>query len=200
MCYNSCEYGFYYDKENPEQKICKCSSDKCLLCSNVDPTKDLCITCNDSYYPIENDPIYIFPYINCYKEPEGYYLDYNIYKECYHSCKSCLIGGDNIKHNCLECKFNFTFELEYNGTFNCFENCPYYYFEENNKYYCTNMPLCPFEYNKLILDEGKCIKNCSLDDKYKFEFRNVCYYKCPEESKEIEGNCEAHVMKKIHLY
>ena len=57
VCYNSCEYGFYCDKENPEQKICKCSSDKCLLCSNVDPTKDLCITCNDSYH---GDMIYAY--------------------------------------------------------------------------------------------------------------------------------------------
>ena len=57
-CYDSCEYGFYYDKENPEIKRCKCNSDKCLLCSNVEPTKDLCISCNDSYYPIENDPTF----------------------------------------------------------------------------------------------------------------------------------------------
>ena len=99
-CYNSCEYGFYYDKENPNQKRCKCNLDKCLLCSNVEPAKNLCISCNDFYYPLENDPTNILPYINCYKEPEGYYLDTNLYKECYHSCKSCLIGGNNIKHNC----------------------------------------------------------------------------------------------------
>ena len=42
-CYNSCEYGFFYDKENPEQKKCKCNLDNCLLCSNVEPTKNLYI-------------------------------------------------------------------------------------------------------------------------------------------------------------
>ena len=192
-CYNSCEYGFYNDKDNPEQKKCKCNLDKCRLCSNVEPTKNLCISCNDFYYPIENDLTNFLPYINCYKEPEGYYLDINIYKECYYSCKSCLTGGNNIKHNCLECKNNFTFELEYEGSLNCYENCSYYYyFDEYGNYSCTNGALCPDIYNKLILDERKCIKDCSLDDKYIFEFRNKCYMECPEGSKKSKDNyCEA---------
>ena len=82
-CYNSCEYGFFYDKENPEQKRCKCNLDNCLLCSNVEPTKNLCISCNDLYYPIENDPENILPYNRekCYFFyaflaffPEKYYI------------------------------------------------------------------------------------------------------------------------------
>ena len=191
-CYNSCDYGFYYDKENPQQKKCKCRSDKCLLCSEVEIIKNLCISCNDLYYPIENDPKNILPYINCYKEPEGYYLDNNLYKECYYTCKSCNIKGDNIKHNCLECKDNFIFKLEYEGAFNCLENCSYFYFEENGNYYCTNNSFCPDEYNKLIPEESKCINNCSLAESYKYEFRNICYSKCPKGLKETKENyCEA---------
>ena len=192
-CYNSCDYGFYYDKENPEQKKCKCKSDKCLLCSDVEMLNNLCISCNDSYYPIENNPTDILPYINCYKEPEGYYLNINIYKECYYTCKSCNNGGDNIKHNCLECKDNFTFQLEYEGSFNCIKNCSYYYyFDENMNYFCTDNELCPDTYSKLIPNERKCIKNCSLDNIYKYEFKNICYSKCPKELKETKENyCEA---------
>ena len=120
-------------------------------------------------------------------------MDINIYKECYYSCKSCLTGGNNIKHNCLECKNNFIFELEYEGSLNCYENCSYYYyFDELGNYYCTNVALCPDIYNKLIIDERKCIKDCSLDDKYIFEFRNKCYIECPKESKKSKDNhCEA---------
>ena len=93
----------------------------------------------------------------------------------------------------LECKGNFNFKLEYNGALNCYENCSNYnYFGENRNYYCINDSLCPDTYNKLILDKRKCIKNCSLDATYKFEFRNICYSKCPKESKEINDNyCEA---------
>ena len=193
-CYDSCEYGFFYDKENPEQKRCKCNLDKCLICSNIELTKDLCISCNDSYYPKENDPTNILPYINCYKDPEGYYFDGNIYKECFYTCKSCNIGGDNIIHNCSECKDNFTFKFEYEGSLNCYENCIYYYyFDENRNYYCTINDSCPNEYNKLIPDKRECLNNCSLDDTYKFEFRNICYSECPKEkSKESKDNyCEA---------
>ena len=48
------------------------------------------------------------------------------------------------------------------------------------------------EYNKLIPEEKKCIKNCSLDNIYKYEFKNICYSKCPKELKETKENyCEA---------
>ena len=192
-CYNSCEYGFYYDKENSQQKKCKCNLEKCLLCSNVDSVKDLCLSCNDLYYPIENDPTNILTYINCYKEPEGYYLDIDIYKECYYTCKTCKIRGNDINHKCIKCKNNCTFELEDNDSLNCYENCSYYYyFDENMNYFCTDNELCPDTYSKLIPNERKCIKNCSLDNIYKYEFRNMCYSECPKESKETKDNyCEA---------
>ena len=64
----------------------------------------------------------------------------------------------------------------------------YYYFDENRNYYCTDDSLCPDEYNKLIPDERKCIKNCLLDATYKYEYKNICYSKCPGESKETKEN------------
>ena len=154
-CYNSCEYGFYYDKDNSQQKKCKCKLDKCLLCSNIESIKNLCISCNEGYYPKENDNNNLFPYINCYKDPKGYYLDNinkDIYRECYYTCNICNIEGDYIKHNCLECKLNYNFELSYQDSLNCYENCTnYYYFDENRSYFCTINSSCPEEYNKLVL-------------------------------------------------
>ena len=200
ICYDKCNYGFFLDKKDSEQKICKCNLEQCLLCSKVEPTKNLCITCNDSYYPKENDPTNLLPYINCYKDPEGYYLDninkdINIYRECYNSCKSCKFGGNYIKHNCLECKENYTFELIYQDSLNCYVNCShYYYFDENRNYFCTNYSFCPKEYSKLKPEQRECIKNCSLDDQYQFDFRNICYTVCPKESepsKEKDNFCEA---------
>ena len=83
----------------------------------------------------------------------------------------------------------------YNDSLNCYINCRYYYyFDGNRNYFCTIDEFCPKEYNKLIPVEKECIKNCSLDDKYKYEFRSICYMECPKESKqskEKNNYCEA---------
>ena len=64
---------------------------------------------------------------------EGYYLDKDLYKKCYHTCKKCVIGGNNLAyfllviHNCIECNDNFSLGIKNNEYFNCYENCSYYY-------------------------------------------------------------------------
>ena len=35
--------------------------------------------------------------------------------------------------------------------------------------------ICPEKYRKLIIDEGKCIDECSKDNIYIFEYNNMCY-------------------------
>ena len=75
-CYDNCTNGFLYDENNQMNK-CKCELDKCLLCPTVALRNDLCTKCNNNYYAKENDPLNLGEYINCYKEPEGYYLDNN---------------------------------------------------------------------------------------------------------------------------
>ena len=95
-----------------------------------------CIFCNDNYYPIEHEPKFENLYFNCYQNPEGYYLDYSLYKKCYKTCKTCEIEGNNINHNCLTCNSNFPFEIiNNNNKINCYENCSYYYFYYEN---CTD--------------------------------------------------------------
>ena len=51
---------------------CKCELEKCLECPIVALNNHLCTKCNEKYYPMENDPLNIGDYINCYNEiPQG---------------------------------------------------------------------------------------------------------------------------------
>ena len=96
-----CEKGFLYDENNNQMNKCKCHLDKCLLCSPESLNKGgLCTKCNNDYYEKINDPLNTDIFINCYKNPEGYYLNDNLYKECYYSCKTCSIEGNEENHNC----------------------------------------------------------------------------------------------------
>ena len=91
-CYENCTNGFLYDENKNQIDKCKCELEKCLLCPNVALKKELCTQCNANYYPKENDPSNLGEYINCYNNiQEGYYLDNNLYKKCYYTCKSCNI-------------------------------------------------------------------------------------------------------------
>ena len=159
-CYDNCPYGFIYD-ENDNMNKCKCELDKCLLCPKEALNKNLCTKCNTNYYPKENDPFNIGEYINCYnKTKEGYYLDINIYKQCYYTCKTCNISGNNRTHNCIECNDNYPIEIKNKNYLNCYENCSHYhYFDNENNYYCTEDLSCPNEYPKLNIDTNECIKN-----------------------------------------
>ena len=197
-CYSSCTYGIFYDKKN-ELERCKSENEKCSIFSDLNPIKHLCISCNESFYPKENDPTNLGPYINCYKDPPGYYLDKSdinnsIYKLCYERCKTCRIKGDEKNNNCLECSIEYSFAIPNNNNYlNCYKNCSYYYYFDNEgQYTCTSNTSCPLEYSKL--NNRQCIKNCSLNDINKYEFRGKCYAKCPkesEESKTKENFCEA---------
>ena len=98
-CVDSCENGYFTDESN--NLICKCSNNiKCLLCSE----DNLCITCNndEGYYPKSNEN-QNGDFINCYKEPEGYYLSNNLYHPCYKTCKSCNGEGDVLDNKCIQC-------------------------------------------------------------------------------------------------
>ena len=78
--YERCEKGPLYDKDNNQMNKCKCELDECLLCPDVALNKTLCTKCNIDYYQKENDPLNLGEYIKCYKEPDGYYLENNLYK------------------------------------------------------------------------------------------------------------------------
>ena len=60
----------------------------------------------------------------------------------------------------------------------------YYYFDILHGYNCVET--CPKNYNKLIINENKCIDNCTNHNLYQYEYKNSCYEKCPEGT--IENN------------
>ena len=49
----------------------------------------------------------------------------------------------------------------------------------NNKYYCTKNLKCPEKYNKLIIEQNRCIDDCNNDKSYKYEYNNSCLEECP---------------------
>ena len=157
-CVQECSNGFYVENNI---KYCKCENVKCLICTSVALSLNLCNKCNDNYYPKENDESNYGEYIQCYKEISGYYLDSinKIFKKCYNSCQSCEIEGNSENHHCLNCDKNFSFEIKKDNYLNCYINCTfYYYFDKENNYHCTSDQTCPKEYARLI-NNIQCIKN-----------------------------------------
>ena len=124
-CIDNCSHGYFTDNNDTSKKICKCSHTNCLYCSPESYDLDLCVTCNDNYYPIfYNDSEYPYnTFYNCTNNIEGYYLDSDdlFYKKCYKTCKRCNIKGDELNNNCLECNNFYLFK--YDSIFwkwNCF--------------------------------------------------------------------------------
>ena len=122
-------------------------------------------TCEDNCYPKENDPTNLGYYINCYNKPEGYYLDNNLYKKCYKSCKTCDREGNHIYHNCITCHQNISIVIPENNLKNCRKNCSYYYYFDNqNNFQCTMNLSCPEAYPKLIKNRNECIEYLSFEN------------------------------------
>ena len=124
--------------------------------------KGLCTKCNIDYFQKENDPLNIGEYINCYKNPKGYYLDKNdsVYKKCYNTCEACDINGNYLNHNCIKCNDNFPINIKYNNLSNCYQNCTFYYLfdKDNNNFRCTINSSCPEEYPILSENNNECVK------------------------------------------
>ena len=130
----------------------------------------------------------------CLKEkPEGYYLDSTKYKKCYESCKNCNGYGNEEINNCSECKTTYPYELIRDKYKNCYITCPHYFYLDKNSNinYCTEFPICPKNYNKLILEKNECVNKCEEDNEYKFELNSRCYTICPNSTypKENEYLC-----------
>ena len=183
-CVLSCDN--YYFEDLLGNKKCKCINNKCKECSYDSIMLDLCISCNENYYPKIDDEINENNFTNCYQDPDGYYLDKYIYKPCYESCLKCSELGDSSDNKCLECKTGYS---KIDNSQNCYENCKYYYyFNSSNIYHCTEKNKCPKEQSKLIKEKNKCIKNCSDDDIYKCEINNICYECYEEKTDSINEN------------
>ena len=123
------------------------------------------------------------------KNPEGYYLDTNgFYKNCYQSCKFCYGPGTETDHNCKECKTNYFFFDDSFYENNCYQKCSGYYYDNNHMYHCAVR--CSGEHSKLIINTNKCMDSCENDNKYKYEYNNICYEECNEGiDNNSEGKC-----------
>ena len=164
-CYENCVNGILKNDNDNLTKICKCELDKCLLCPQVALDKNLCTKCNINYYPRENAPLNLGEYINCYNESEGYYLDNYLFKKCYKTCKTCNAEGNHTFHNCIRCLDDFSFVIKKNENMNCYKNCSYYYYFDNeNNFHCTKNLSCPKEYPKLIENRLECIEYVDLQN------------------------------------
>ena len=183
-CLDNCPYSYYSDDLG--NRVCTCTENsKCKECSSESLNQNKCISCNDGYYPKEEERNNEFK--NCYDKLEGYFLDENDHylKKCYSSCKECTKKGDKANHSCSKCIDNFDFIInEPAKKNNCYKQCGenYYYFEEVDEYKCTTVKACPDTHNKLIINKNKCIDDCSKDHDYKYEYKNECYQTCPGES------------------
>ena len=208
--YEICNYFYYFDKLNeyhcdencPEEYKKIKDKKKCIDdCKNDNiyqyEYKSNCFKkCPNNAYLLENDKNK-----KCYDNvPDGYYLDKEneIYKKCYENCNKCDIGGNDINNNCKDCKIDYSFYKNNFNITNCYKTCPYYYyFDKDNNYHCTDNFECPLEYNKLISNKSKCVSICKNDDIYQYEYKNICYKECPEETIKNENDYICYENKKI---
>lgn len=102
------------------------------------PCDDNCLTCSEGKNEISNNclscdninKVYLLEDINNFKSSNysGYYLDNNILRKCFRSCKTC--GGSleintemNMEnHNCLECAENYYNLPDGSYSNNCYDN------------------------------------------------------------------------------
>ena len=156
-CLKDCTKGLLFDNNNNQINKCKCELDECLLCPKVALKKKLCTKCNTNYYSKDNDFSNFGEYIKCYEKEDV--IEDNLYEQCYYTCKTCNISGNNISHNCIECNDNYPNKIKNKNYLNCYENCIYYYyFDDKNNYYCTKSSSCPIGYLKSNDYTKKCIK------------------------------------------
>ena len=94
---------------------------KNLKCYSLNKTKLSCELCGNNFYRKYNDSKDTNISFNCYDSPDGYYLEDNLYKPCYFSCKKCIKFGNETEHNCIECNNFYASEIIISNYKNCYE-------------------------------------------------------------------------------
>ena len=116
-----------------------------------------CLSCNtEEGFDQKIDEENIDEFVNCYKDPEGYFLLNNRYYPCFSGCKNCSEQLNENENKCMECKEGYEFKNDFEGDKNCYQKCEFnYYFDENKIYHCTTNANCPSEFNKYIPEQKK---------------------------------------------
>ena len=199
-CYSTCPHYYYIDK-NTNMKYCtentECPYNYHKLIASRKECVNKCEEDKEYKYELNNEcynicPVETYPKENeyiCFSgTPEGYYLDSDIYKKCYVTCKNCYGPGNLDNHNCTECHSDYPYGIDKTNYINCYNNCPFlFYFDSYNNKYCTESHTCPSDYNKLISERSQCVNSCEYDGTYKFELNNKCYSSCPSGTYSIEN-------------
>ena len=180
-CYDKCLRGYYKNTES-----CKCFDERCSLCTEETILQGKCTECEKGYYRKKVDEN--AKSFSCYdKGLEKHYLKNNFWYQCYITCQTCNITGNEKSHKCITCDENNSFEFEKDGFINCYPNCTYYFYfnkKNNDKYTCTESLECPKEYNLKVPKIGQCVKSCLDNENYKYKFNDNCYSECPEDTVE----------------
>ena len=190
-CVSNCNNIFYNYNST---LMCKCKTNSnCSLCTQKSLELNLCISCNNDlgYYKKLYEYSSSDEFIKCYKDLEGYYLnnDRKTFYPCYETCKNCSEEGDLFNHKCTQCYDGYELKNDFENISNCYEKCSYFYYYQNNEYFfCTQDENCPKNYSKLISEKGRCIDKCSNDNIYKYEYKNKCYEQCPQGTKDLGKN------------
>ena len=96
----------------------------------------------------------------------------------------------------IDLNYNFSIVNEGQTTKNCYEECKYYYyFNQNGDYNCTEEKKCPQNYEFLIVDLGQCVSTCNNNQLgYIMRLKKECYKECPEGKSKIseiyENRCD----------
>ena len=178
------------EKEYNSDNFIILTNNKCSIATKESlENNDLCIKCNEKlgYYPVIFNGYNIFPknFKECFNNEtklSNFYFnkEKQQYEPCFETCNTCDYGGNEEINNCTSCDVDGEFRPETNGTTNCVKKCRYrYYITPYNQYKCSEVEQCPEEANLYIRNKSKCIENCILDDKYKYQFEGECIEKCP---------------------
>ena len=176
---------------------------KCNDCDSYSNKMNLCLTCNsgNNYYPKSEDKSK--KYKECILKtnpPNGYYFNENSdsFEKCYENCLTCSNGGNINENNCIKCKENYKIIPNSNNN-NCVLSCPFYYYlievenSENTcltpEYICTESAECPIDFSLINKQKNTCLKSCTDDIEYKFQYNGECLKKCPDGTIENNNLC-----------
>ena len=154
--------------------------DNCYLKSNISKCasyslesiiNNACLSCenNYGYYSLEEN--INKPFTECFKGPLGYYLDpdSNVFKKCYHLCKTCNESGSNENPNCLEYKDIYKSEIVKSTNL-------------NNEEYTSNNSDINISYNSsIIIPSTNRIEECDKIKMKLIPINNTCISDCSQD-------------------
>ena len=186
-------------QKNVEGNIIIKEDNKCYTSTEESLKLNLCTKCNIymGYYPVDYKGYKLFPnnFKECFNDSTkltNFYFNENKkqYEPCFETCNTCLYGGNEEINNCTSCDIDSIFRPGINGTTNCVKKCKYkFYYNPYGQYKCTENEMCPKEAIFYIPSKNKCIEDCKLDEKYKFQYNGECLEKCPNGTKEENKIC-----------